>query len=59
MQSISEFEPDIFDLDSYILENHPNIHSATKYLSDASASYRIQLMQWKADGKPDIETFAQ
>jgi len=49
--------PDIIDLNDWIYETHPDIFTATKYLSDAHKVRNIWLKVWIAAGKPDIDEF--
>ena len=47
------YQPDIFDLNDWVLTLHPEVYEATKYLH-APIQYKAWLEIWEQAGRPDI-----
>lgn len=47
------FEPDIFDLNDWLVQDHPETYEAIKYLQ-GETFYKLALIFWKEKGKPEI-----
>lgn len=44
--------PDYFDLNDWILLNHPEVHRATRYISNVSTQMEAWMKIWKMNGSP-------
>jgi len=51
---MNESDLDIIDLNDWILENHPVLYNATKYLSNTTHLMRIWTIAWREAGCPEI-----
>lgn len=49
-------EPDLFDLNDWVLLNHSALYKATRYLSSTSDQYKIWYDLWCRLGKPDLSS---